>query len=58
MLIDIDQLNADAYYNRGLCALAKSDILDAEFNFKQALNINPDYKAAKDGLANIKKTIK
>ena len=58
MAIDIDPLYAEAYYNRGLCALAKNDVLDAEFNFKQALSIKPELEQAAEALKNLKKSIK
>lgn len=52
--IDLNPQYALAYYNRGLCALARNDMTDAGYNFNQALRYDPELKAAQDALDDLK----
>jgi tetratricopeptide (TPR) repeat protein len=54
MAIDVNPEYAEAYYNKGLCAVAKDDMMDAKYNFEQALSLKPDFKAAKTQLDKLK----
>ena len=44
----------EAYYARGICFETLGNIAQAEVDYKRAIEINPDYKYAKDALQNLK----
>ncbi len=52
--INADPNYADAYYNRGVCYETLGDIGAAKRDFEKALEIRPDYQAAKDGIERVK----
>jgi tetratricopeptide (TPR) repeat protein len=49
-----DPYFVQAYYNRGLCYENLGDIAAAAKDYKQALNIFPTYKLAKEGLKRVR----
>ena len=44
----------EAYYARGICFETLGNIAQAEVDYKRAIEINPDYKYAKDAWQNLK----
>ena len=49
-IIAINSKNAEAYYNIGLIKETRNDFAGAKDMYSQALNIEPDYKAARERL--------
>lgn len=54
-VIKIAPDNAKAYYNRGLCKELMNNNIEAIADYTSALNINKDYKEAKEGLKRLGK---
>ncbi len=52
--IDADPNFADAFYNRGVCYETLGDIAAAKGDYEKALDIRPDYQAAKEGIQRVK----
>ena len=48
--ITIPEISAEVYYNYGLALLKTNHINEAQYNFHQALNLQPTMKLAIDGL--------
>lgn len=49
--IEADPSYVEAYYNRGVCYETLGNISMARVDYEKAIEIKPDYKPAKDGLA-------
>jgi tetratricopeptide (TPR) repeat protein len=53
--IQMNNRNIDAYYMRGLVHESRKEYKDAQLNYQYALELNPDYKLAKEGQARVER---
>jgi tetratricopeptide (TPR) repeat protein len=52
--IQMNNRHMEAYYMRGLVFEYKKNNADAKLNYQYALELNPNYTLAKEGLARLK----
>jgi tetratricopeptide (TPR) repeat protein len=52
--VQMNNQNIDAYYMRGLVYEYRNNKKDAQLNYQYALELNPEYRLAKEGMARLK----